>query len=272
MTPSRRASKIPEVIRRGIEYGASPGFEPTLLDLYLPDGVERPPLVVWIHGGGFVSGDRVTLPHTLSPGSVFGALNGAGLACASIDYRLAPAAPVPGAAGPAPAPIVDARAAVEFLGRRGERYGYDASRLGLWGESAGGLLALMAGLTVPGVGAIVAWYPVTDILALPADPAIGTTEVALLGAPAKSVPELAAEASPISYVTASAPPCLFVHGDADGVVPVSQSVRMHERLSSVGADTTLRLVPGADHCFEGHRDIPKLINEAVEFLGSRLRG
>lgn len=270
MTPSRWASKIPEVIRRGIEYGASPGFEPTLLDLYLPDGVARPPLVVWIHGGGFVDGDRVTLPPTLSPGSVFGALNGAGLACASIDYRLAPAAPAPGISGPAP--IADARAAVEFLRRRGERYGYDASRLGLWGESAGGLLALMAGLTVPGVGAVVAWYPVTDVLALPADPAIGNTEVALLGAPAKSVPELAAEASPISYVTADAPPCLFVHGDADAVVPASQSVRMHERLASVGADTTLHLVPGADHCFEGHRDVPKLINEAVEFLRSRLRG
>jgi acetyl esterase/lipase len=250
--------------------------EPPLLDLYLPDGVARPPLVVWIHGGGFVSGDRVGLPHTLSPGSVFGALTSAGLACASIDYRLAPAARYP-------APVQDVRAALAFLRGHGQRYGYDAERLGVWGESAGGLLALLGGLTVAGVGAVVAWYPITDILAMPAfaraeqqhDGTSAATqaeiaEMALLGASPKAVAELAAEASPITHVTASAPPCLFVHGDADAEVPVSQSLRMHERMLEAGADSTLRLVPGAGHCFEDHADIPGLINEAVQFLRERL--
>jgi acetyl esterase/lipase len=255
---------MPEVIRRGLEYSAAPGREPLLLDLYTPDGVARPPLVVWIHGGGFFSGDRVHLPRTLSPGSIFGALTAAGFACASIDYRLAPEVRYP-------EPVRNVRDAIRFLLEREQRYGYDTGRLGVWGESAGGLLALTAALTIPQVRAVVAWYPVTDVLALPHNPGDQDRESALLGAPAKSVPELAAEASPITHVTESAPPCFLVHGDADGELPVSQSLRMHERLLDVGADSTLRIVPGADHCFENYADIPGLINESVNFLSSRLR-
>ena len=255
---------MPEVIRRGLEYSAAPGSGPLLLDLYTPDGVARPPLVVWLHGGGFVGGDRVNLPNTLSPGSVFGALTAAGFACASVDYRLAPAARYP-------APVQDVRAALRFLLERAPRYGYDAERLGVWGESAGGLLALLAALTDPRVGAVVAWYPPTDILALPLAPGEQDREIALFGAPAKAVSDLAAEASPITYVTEAAPPSLLVHGDADARVPVSQSLRMHERLLDVGADSTLHVVPGADHCFENYADVPGLINESVDFLTARLR-
>ena len=254
------------MIRRGIEYSADE-LGPTLLDLYLPDGVARPPLVVWIHGGSFVSGDRVALPGTLSPGSVFGALTAAGLACASIDYRLAPAARYP-------APIEDVRAALAFLAGRERRYGYDAGRLGLWGESAGGLLALLAGLTTPGVGAVVAWYPVTDVLAMPEFADAGSLaevpEFALFGASPKAVAELAIEASPISHIGSDAPPTLLVHGETDATVPVTQSQRMHERLVAAGADSALLVVPGADHCFEGHPDTGGLLAESVGFLARHL--
>lgn len=252
------------MIRRGLEYSAVAGFEPTLLDLYTPDGVARPPIVVWIHGGGFHSGDRVGLPETLSPGSIFGALTSAGFACASIDYRLAPAAPMP-------TPMDDVRAAVRFLVERAPRYGYDADRLGVWGESAGGLLALLAGLTMPEVKAVVAWYPVTDLLAFaPTDPAEMEQESKLFGMRMKDARGPAIAASPITHVHAGAPPCLLVHGDADGEVPVSQSLRMHELLLDVGVDSTLRLVPGADHCFQRYPDVPGLLKESVDYLGSRL--
>jgi acetyl esterase/lipase len=255
---------MPEVIRRGLEYSAAPGDGPLLLDLYTPDGVARPPLVVWLHGGGFLSGDRVNLPNTLSPGSIFGALTAAGFACASIDYRLAPA-------GRYPAPVQDVRAALRFLLERAPRYGYDADHLAVWGESAGGLLALLAALTDSQVKAVVAWYPATDILALPLPPEDPDREIALLGAPAKAVSELAAAASPITHVTAAAPPSLLIHGDADARVPVSQSLRMHDRLREAGADSTLHVVPGADHCFENYADVPGLINESVAFFAARLR-
>jgi acetyl esterase/lipase len=257
-------SKIAEVIRRGLEFSAVPGFEPTLLDLYVPDGVTLPPLVVWIHGGGFHSGDRVELPGTLSPGSIFGALTAAGFACASIDYRLVPAAsPADQAA--------DVRAAVRFLTERAPRYGYDPERLGIWGESAGGLLALLAGLTIPQVKAVVAWYPVTDLVEfLPADPAELERWSALYGVPGQDARAVAVEASPVTHVTESAPPVLFVHGDEDREMPISQSLRLHELLLDAGADSTLRIVPGADHCFEGYPDVSGLLKESVDYLGSRL--
>lgn len=255
------------MIRRGIDYRVGAGPAPTLLDLYLPDGVAGPPLVVWIHGGSFVSGDRVSLPATLAPGSIFGALTAAGLGCASIDYRLAPAARYP-------APIEDVRAALAFLRENGARYGYDATRLGLWGESAGGLLALLAGLTEPGVGAIVAWYPITDILALPAfaeaESLADVPEIALFDASPAAVPYLAVEASPITHVTAQAPPTLLVHGEVDADVPPAQSLRMHDRMVAAGVDVTLRMVPDAGHCFTGHGDVPGLIKDAADFLASAL--
>ena len=252
------------MIRRGLEYSAVPGFEPTLLDLYTPDGVTRPPLVIWIHGGGFHSGDRVGLPGTLSPGSIFGALTAAGLACASIDYRLAPAArPADQAA--------DVRAAVRFLVDRAPRYGYDPERIGVWGESAGGLHALLAGLTIPQVKAVVAWYPVTDLAEfLPTDPADLERQSALYGVLMKDARGLAVAASPMTHVREGAPPVLLVHGDADEEVPISQSLRLHDRLLDVGADSTMHVVPGADHCFEGYPDVPGLLKESVDYLGSRL--
>lgn len=142
------------------------------------------------------------------------------------------------------------------------------------GESAGGLLALFAGLTTPGVGAVVAWYPVTDVLAMPEFADAGSLaevpEFALFGASPKAVAEIAIEASPISHIGPAAPPTLLVHGETDATVPVTQSLRMHERLTAAGADSTLVVVPGADHCFAGHPDTRGLLDESVEFLRRHL--
>jgi dipeptidyl aminopeptidase/acylaminoacyl peptidase len=74
----------------------------------------------------------------------------------------------------------------------------------------------------------------------------------------------------MTHVREGAPPVLFVHGDADEEVPISQSLRLHDRLLDVGADSTLHVVPGADHCFEGYPDVPGLLKESVDYLGSRL--
>ena len=80
------------VIYSGLIYAEMPGYRPLLLDLHVPDDADDAvgvPVVFWIHGGGFTSGDRRYLPLTMEPGSVFAALTGAGLACATVDYRLA---------------------------------------------------------------------------------------------------------------------------------------------------------------------------------------
>jgi acetyl esterase/lipase len=253
------------VIHEQLVYSIIEGFRPLLLDLHVPagtgDGV-RPPVVMWIHGGAFRNGDRRWLPGTLPPDSIFDRLLDAGLACASIDYRLSGEATWPAQGD-------DVRAAIDFLRATGSEYGVDPARLGTWGESAGGHLALMGGLITPHVSAMVAWYPVTDIVAGVAETG-DDSESPWLGGRPSTMPELIADASPITHVTSAAPPCLFVHGDADEVVPVSQSVRMHARLTEVGVESTLRIVPGADHCFEGYDDIPALIDGSVAYLRANL--
>jgi acetyl esterase/lipase len=249
-------------IHSGITYADVPGFRPLLLDLHVPDDVVDPPVVVWIHGGAFVSGDRRYLPGTFRPGIVWDALNAAGIACATIDYRFS---------GEAiwPAQRDDVAAALTFLRANATTLGIDANRIATWGESAGGHLALMAGLTDPQVRCVVGYYPLTDIVVLGNDDS-GAPETHLLGGPASTRPDLAHDASPIDHITSATPPCLLVHGDADKLLPASQSERMHARLTEAGVRSTYRPVPGADHCFEGYADVPGLIDEAVTYLRSNI--
>jgi acetyl esterase/lipase len=248
----------------GIGYAEIDGFRPLVLDLHVPDGVDHPPVVVWIHGGAFMSGDRRYLPWTYPPESVWASLNAAGIACATVDYRLT------GEAG-WPAQRDDIAAAIAFLRSRADTYGIDAARIATWGESAGGHLALMAGLGDPTIRCIVAYYPLTDIVALGQDPG-AELEVYQFGSQPPLTPDVARDASPINHITAASPPCLFVHGDADRLLPLAQSVSMHERLIEAGVHSTLRVVPGGDHCFDGYADVPGLIDEAVAYLRDHLAG
>jgi acetyl esterase/lipase len=252
------------VLYSGLTYAEIPGFRPLLLDLHVPDDAGGVPVVIWIHGGGYTSGDRRYLPPTLEPGSVFTALTEAGLACATVDYRLA-------AEAGWPAPLDDVAAAIGFLRARAGEYGLDAARLGAWGESAGAHLALMAGLTDPGVAAVVAWYPLTDLALLPPGAFDGTAEARLLGHRTAEQPGLIADASPITHVGSSSPPCLLVHGDSDEALPAAHSERFHQALTAAGVESACQIVPGAGHCFTGYGDVPGLIAEAVAYLKGKLK-
>lgn len=255
------------VIYAGLTYAEIPGFRPLLLDLHVPDdAVDRAgaPVVVWIHGGGFAYGDRRYLPQTLEPNSVFSALTKAGLACATVDYRLLKEARWP-------AQRDDIAAAISFIRASAGEYGLDAERIGTWGESAGGHLALMAGLTEPGISAVVAWYPLTDLRLLPPGAFDGTTRPRLFERSAVDFPALMADASPITHITGSSPPCLLVHGDRDQALPAVHSERFHQALAAAGVESACQIVPGADHCFEGYRDVPGLIDDAVTYLQGKLR-
>lgn len=104
------------------------------LDLYIPHtepGAEAPRLFVLVHGGGFISNDSQSRQAIL----MYQYFRDHGYACASINYRLAQEAAFP-------AGLEDVKAAVRFLQSHAEEYGYDASRTAIWGESAGGYLAM----------------------------------------------------------------------------------------------------------------------------------
>ena len=270
----------------GVPYAAIPGIRPLELDLHLPAQTDTPPpVVVFLHGGGWRAGSRSSAGpayagQTRTP---FERLARAGLAVASVDYRLT---------GEAiwPAQLNDAKAAVRWLRARAGELGVDPDRIAAWGESAGGHLAALLGLTgddvlegdvgVTGpssaVAAVVAWYAPSDLAALPtdlgADPADpATREALLLGGPAQSVPDTAAQASPSSHVRPGAPPFLLLHGTADALIPAVQSERLYAALLEAGVDVELDLYDGADHMWRGATEAgTQALDRTIDVLRRRL--
>jgi acetyl esterase/lipase len=249
----------------GVPYAALSGIRPLELDLYLPPEVSAPtPVVIFLHGGGWRVGSRRAAGPAYagrSP-SPFEQLAAGGIAVASIDYRLTGEARWP-------AQLHDAKAAVRWLRARAAEIGIDPERIAAWGESSGGHLAALLGLTSPeldgdvgvvgpssAVMAVAAWYAPSDLASLPADlgadpMAVDSREALLLGAPLPTVPELTAEASPLTYVSADAPPFLLLHGRDDHLIPGVQSERLAAALRAAGGQVECETYPGADHMWRG---------------------
>jgi acetyl esterase/lipase len=260
----------------GVPYAAIPGVRPLELDLHLPPTSSQPvPVVVFLHGGGWRLGSRHTagpMYRGVSPGP-FERLARAGIAVASVDYRLSGEATWP-------AQLHDAKAAVRWLRARAGELGIDPDRIAAWGESAGGHLAELLGLvtdpdlegdvgiprTSSRVSAVVAWYAPSDVAAVapdtgvdPADPT--TREAQLLGAAPATVPDLAAQASPVTHVSPGAPPFLLLHGRADRFVPCVQSERLHAALLEAGVEVEFDGYEDADHMWLGS---PEAAQQALD--------
>lgn len=283
------------------------GFRPIALDVHVPeaaapavpggpdDARRGVPLVVWIHGGGWEFGDRRSTPEVWPEGWLFEACVAAGLAVATVDYRLSGESAFPAA-------FDDVRAAVRYLRAMAPALGIDGSRVAVMGESAGGQLAALvalagAGSDVDGSGspasslvaeagdafagpvqAAALLYPPTDFTpaAAPISTAFpqaeGGADDRMLGGPATKRPAVAIAASPVTYARPDAPPVLLLHGDEDSIVRLDQSVRLRDALVAAGArDVVLDVVPGAEHCFQGVDPVPPL-QRAVDFLSARLAG
>jgi acetyl esterase/lipase len=235
------------------------------LDIYLPSSGTGPfPVIVAIHGGAFMMGDK-------ADGQLTPMLAGLdrGYAVVSINYRLSSESTFP-------AQVNDAKAAIRYIRANAAKYNLDPDRIAAWGGSAGGYLAAMLG-TSGGVGdledmsqgnadqssavqAVVDWFgPISFLDMDPQFTASGTgpanhneassPESQLLGAALPDVPELVATADPTTYITADDPPFLIQHGTNDANVPVEQSVEFADALMKVlGSDkVTLKLLEGAGH-------------------------
>jgi acetyl esterase/lipase len=282
-------------VHREVTYARAIGFRPLKMDIWLPRQATGPvPLVVWVHGGAFQLGDRRELPPTFAPDSVFRLLNEAGMACATVDYRHSLEAPFP-------AQLHDLKAAVRYLREFAEDIGVDPERFGAWGESAGGHLAALLGLTgsrddlhgglgaqeqPSNISAVADFYGVSSLVGIPpiSTPA-GLFPPALTAAvPAgmplqpehmlvggSDEPALLAAASPVSYVTAAAPPFLLVHGDSDGLVPHSQTDLLAAALADAEVEHEVVTIKGGDHCFFGAEDqIDAILAGAVAFFSLTL--
>ncbi|WP_169513959.1 alpha/beta hydrolase [Agromyces subbeticus] len=256
-----------------LAYARLGGFRPLRLDLTVPPGADPTspvPVVVYVHGGGFVHGSH----H----GPMFGiaeALVAQGIAVASVQYRLIGESQFPG-------PLHDVVSAVRWVRGVGREFGLDPDRVGIMGESAGGHLATFAGLHTgdlqlegvvgvvgpePVVRAAVGWYPVTDFGRFDGEPFPVASPSA--GTESPTAEELARWASPVTHVTARAAPMLLIHGDTDLEVDHGHSEALAALLTDSGVSVELVIVPGAGHVFAGADPAP-IVARTVEWLADKL--
>ncbi|WP_156760214.1 alpha/beta hydrolase [Microbacterium karelineae] len=248
------------MILRDIPYAQVEGFRPLSLDLHLPD-VADPAIVVFLHGGGWRRGSRAMFYPGVSEEDSFGRIVAAGFAVASVDYRLSGEAIFPAQAD-------DVAAALAWIRSIGaEEHGLDASRIVVWGESAGGHLAAMAAVTDPEIAGAVCWYAPTDLLAFPqGDEPETTREALLIGGSVASRPDVARRASPRHHLHAGIPPFHLAHGEDDSFVPAAQSTTFAEAVRAAGGEAELTLVPGADHMWKGLADPATVFDPAIDFV------
>ena len=130
------------VVHHGVEFATVEGFRPLLLDLYLPAASGPCPAIVYLHGGGWAVGTRRRFGRAFASWSPtpLDRLAQAGFAVATLDYRLSGEARFP-------AQLHDVKAAIRWVRGNSSALGIDPARMITWGESAGGHLAMLAGLT-----------------------------------------------------------------------------------------------------------------------------
>jgi acetyl esterase/lipase len=223
------------------------------LDVYLPTGVQSPPLLVWVHGGAWSSGSKAQAPM------VFVAH---GFAVASLDFRQSTEARFP-------AQVHDIKAAIRFLRAKASAYGYGTDRVAIGGSSSGGHLAALVGVSnghrelegtvgvhlkeSSAVQAILDYYGASNlntILAQSTPFGLNMRRPALerlLGALPEQVKELAALASPVTHVDRGDPPLYLLHGDQDPQMPINQSHELDGAYKKHGLDVTFDVVHGAAH-------------------------
>ena len=216
-------------LRRGLAYHGR-----LRLDLLTPTRPGRYPLVVYLPGGGFAIAPR----GTARPEREF--IAAAGYAVASAEYRIVRqgATYVEG--------LADIAAAISYLADHAAELHIDPGRTAVWGESAGGYLASMAGLTDARVTAVVDLFGASDLSRIGEgfDPRIQ----AAAAHPRHPVRRYrATEANPIDHIGPSVPTFLILHGDDDRIIPPAQTQLLHRALRTAGGDSTHYLLAGAGH-------------------------
>lgn len=253
-----------------------------LLDIYLPaDAKEKlplggTPLVIFIHGGGWVGNDKYAdmgyMPNTVA------AMLENGMAVASIDYRFAMQAVFP-------AILQDCNKAVSFLYDNADKYGLDKNKIAVMGFSAGGHLASLMGtsqnnkvtdLYFPNsyrpfkYKAVVDFYGPTDLVLLPGNEDAKSPEGLLIGAAPLERPDLAKAASPITYIDKNDPPFLIFHGEKDNIVSNKQSKLFSAWLKHFGVKNELTIVKDAPH-FGTMYDVEEIKVKVIDFLKMNLK-
>ena len=224
------------------------------LDLYLPSANDPAPLLVWIHGGAWMHGDKSDPP--VLP------MVDEGWALASIQYHFSHEALFP-------AQIHQCKAAIRWLRSQADRFGFNAERIGVLGASAGGHLAALLGASngqaalegglgeyldqSSSVQAVVDLFGPTDFVRLLDHPsaidhaAADSPEGLLLGGAVAEYPDRVAMANPITWISDNTCPFLILHGKADTIIPWQQSRLLADALVTNGSHVEFRLLGQVGH-------------------------
>lgn len=273
------ASQI--VQERDIVYSTVDGRE-LHMDLAYPQiqGEKPWPVVVWIHGGAWLEGNKDYNEAAF--------LAKHGYFTASINYRLSQEALWP-------AQIYDCKAAIRFLRAHTQKYRLDPQKIGVWGSSAGGHLVSMLGTSgdvkdLEGTGgwqdqssrvqAVVDFYGPTNFIKMCDFPSSfdhstpDSPESRLIGGAVKENPDQVRSVDPITYVTSDDPPFLIVHGDKDDTVPHNQSELLRSALKKAGVSVQFITVQGGGHGGWNEKTKPtdsEITERVVQFLDRILK-
>lgn len=255
--------------------------------LFLPEvkAEAKMPVMVFIHGGGWGGGNKYKIAGAPFYGTLQTLLNN-GIACATIEYRLTRLEK-----STAFDCVVDCKDAVRFLMKNSDEFSLDANRVGVWGDSAGGHLCLMTALAdnktfkgddslkkyKPRFSCVASYFPLTSFVN--PDYLKGSNFedpkrfIPLLGGLASEKQELAELLSPVKWISKNSPPVLLLHGEADTVLQIRQSIYLEEVGKERGADVQLLKVKNAGHSFNGENISPSMddINKlAAEYIIAKL--
>lgn len=247
------------------------------LDLLLPKNrsADKPlPVIVAIHGGAWLGGDKRQVIGRLIPLVASGRYAGV-----SVGYRLSQDAIWP-------AQIHDCKAAIRWIRGNAKKYNLDPEKIGAIGWSAGGHLVAMLGTAgdVPElegklgeyagessrVSCVVNFFGPTDFLTIGDYPSqiqhysADAPEARLLGGPIPDNREKARSASPITFVSADDPPFLMIHGTEDPLVPHQQSVVLKEALAKVGVPAAVITVQDGGHGGFRNPEIERIVDAFFE--------
>ncbi len=276
------------IIHNNIPYGNIHAAQK--LDVYLPAAQPPYPVVLLIHGGGWLAGDK----QEYSTSNKTQALLTRGYAVIAVNYRLSSVSKFP-------AQIQDVKAALRYIRANATLYGLNKDKVGAWGTSAGAhLSALLA--TTAGVNALedfaisdpsqsskiqaaIDWFGPTDFLKMDAQVLAqncspnnashnqaNSPESQLMGFAIQTQPSITATANPISYVTADDCPMYIQHGINDCTVPFAQSQILYDALQPLLGSEKVKfeLLTASGHG-TGKFEQLQYVNQMIDFLDRYLK-